>query len=308
MKRKHEHFFRDNFGNSKYQVSKVIPLPVKRLKYIQNCVEFVAVNGNAFTILNQSGMRNLMQNDFEALKFGGYGSGLGSPNYTAIKKHIKYLSGAIVKKVKTEVHGAFISVMADTATRFNRSILGLSIQYMYCGQLKIRAIGMINMTVPHTAENLMNAIIKQLKLYEIETHQILSITTDHANNMTAMVMNIYESNKDRSAENFGNVCESENDDVNEDDGSGNDDNDMNSDSDYEFENETTDPLCLPNSFFEMLNANELDAHKSNALFQIDEADDFSETDSDDIERRQEVDAILNECDVFEHILKELYIR
>lgn len=170
VRRAHEKFYNEKFGSSKYHVVEVTPLPIRRLEYIQNCVEFVAVNGNAFAMLNQSGMRKLLQNDFAALRIGGYGSGLGWPNYTAIKKHIRYLSAEIMKRIKTEVQGAPVSVMVDSATTFSLSILGLSIQYMYCGKLKIRTIGMINMTEAQTAVNLMNAIIDQLKLYGIETH------------------------------------------------------------------------------------------------------------------------------------------
>lgn len=307
VRRKHEKFYKKNFGATKFQILKVIPLPIRRLQYIQNCVEFVAVNRNAFTILNQSGMKNLMQSDYDALRIGGFGSGLGRPNYPAIKKHIKYLSGAIVNKIKSEVRGGFISVMADTATKYRRSILGLSIQYMYNGQLKIRTIGMVNMTVSQTAENLMNAIINQLKFYEIDLHQVLSITTDNANSMTAMVnlINTCESNVDHSTSGheFENRIETDETD-NDDNSDSNDDADdgdnlQDSDSEYNDNIDTADLYELPESFFDM-NADD--------SLQLDEADNISEAESDDEERRQEVNAILDETDEFERLLKDLEKR
>lgn len=296
VKRKHRKFFQENFSEAKYHVSVVVPLPIKRLKYIQNCVEFVAVNGHAFTILDESGMRYLRQNDYDELKLGGFGSGLSRPNYSAIKKHIKYLAGAIVDKIKAETHGTFISIMADTATKYRRSVLGLSIQYMHCGQLKIRTIGMINMTVPQTAENLMNAIVNQLKIYEIETHQILSITTDNANSMVAMVnrMNALEPNANESeSENVLGPVDSDDED--------------NSDSDCSDENDVDELYELPSTFFDM-NANDINDNCSDASHQSNAADNNSEAESDGAELRQEADAILSEKEEFERILKELEKR
>lgn len=294
MKRKHKNFYKENFSEAKYHVSVVVPLPIKRLKYIQNCVEFIAVNGHAFRILNESGMRYLRQNDYDELKLGGFGSGLGGPNYPAIKKHIKYLSAAIVKKIKTETNGAFISIMADSATKHHRSVLGLSIQYMCHGELKIRTIGMINMTVPQTAENLMNAIVNQLKIYGIETSQILSITTDNANSMAAMVnrMNALESNVNESHQSENELGPVDSDDE---------------DSDCTDENDLCEFDEFPSTLFNM-GTNDVNDNLSDTSHQSNAADNISEAESDGAEQRQEADAILNETEEFERILKELETR
>lgn len=298
VKRKHRNFFQENFSEAKYHVSVVVPLPIKRLKYIQNCVEFIAVNGHAFRILNESGMRYLRQNDYDELKLGGLGSGLRGPHYPAIKKHIKYLSAAIVKKIKAETNGAFVSIMADSATKYRRSILGLSIQYMYHGELKIRTIGMINMTVPQTAENLMNAIVNQLKIYQIETHQILSITTDNANSMAAMVnrMNAFESNVNESHQS-GNVF-----------GPVDSDDEDNSDSDCSDENDLFELNEFPSTLFDMGSNNDVDDNSSDTSHQSNATDNISEAESDGAELRLEANAILNETEEFERILKELEKR
>lgn len=311
VKRKHNNFYENNFGEAKYRILEIDPLPVKRLKFIQNCVEFIAVNGNPFTLLNTSGMKKLLENDYQSLKIGGFGSGLRSPHFRSIKSHIKYLCSVVIEKIKTETHGAPISVMADGATKYGRSILGLSIQYMYCNQLKIRTVGMINMTVSQTAEKLMNAIIDRLKMYDIETHQIISITTDNANAMTAMVnlINTQASNTDNNA----NECEGEKDIEipSDDDNSADDDNqnDYGSDSENSDEDGTDHLYEIPDSFFDM-RMDDCDDINTNGLFQSVGANDMdiSETDSDDAERRQEANAILNETDELERTLKELENR
>lgn len=90
--------------------------------------------------------------------------------------------------------------MADTATRYDLSILGVSIQYMHEGQLKIRTIGMKNLTEPQTALHLKDVILDRLQMYGINKHQLISFTTDNANSMTAMVnlMNDHPANRHRS--------------------------------------------------------------------------------------------------------------
>lgn len=321
VKRKHKTFFEENFGSEKYNV---FELPIKRLKYIQNCVEIVAVNGHAFTILAESGVKNLMQNDYEELRRSKFSSGLGWPNYPAIKNHIKYLSGVIIERIKGETRNKFIGLMADSATKYRRSILGLSIQYIHCGQLKIRTIGMINMTVSQSAENLMNAIINRLKFYGIEMHQILAITTDNANAMTAMInrmngrkLNDVEGEFDNGFD-FADKNDEEDDECvdgnGDDDGSveGDDDDDNTADQDGDNESRGDEAGILykiPDNFFDMSTEfDSFDNDNRNDSPQFEAEDDGSDLDSDDEERHQTVNAILDETIEFERLLKDLEKR
>lgn len=297
VRRCHLQFFEDRFKVA--QVPEVIPLPIKRLNYIQKCAEIVAVNGHAFTILDESGIRQLLRHDYEALKLGGFASGLSRPNFPAVKKHIRYLSHRIVEKIRVETRGASISVMADSATKHRRSILGLSIQYMHEGKIKIRTIGMVDMTVSHTAENLMNAIVNRSKFYEIEMHQVLSITTDNASNMSAMVnlMNANESNANRERVEERIETPDDDDDDNEEDGS---------DSDWSDEDETDDPYEIPKAFFDM--ATDYPHEDDNGCLEFDAADDNSEADSEENERLNDANELLNETDDLNRLLKELEKR
>lgn len=273
IRSQHKLFFEKVFGvhnEAVYEITKK-PLPYRRLKYIQSCVEIVAVNGNPFTKLNESGVRGLLENEFVALKVCGLGEGLGHPNYPAIKKHIKYLAGEIQKQIQLEVRGTCEAAMADSATKYDMSILGLSIQYMYEGQLKIRTIGMINMTEPQTALHLKNVIWDRLQAYEISKHQLISFVTDNANSMTAMVRLL----NDQEANNI--------DIVDDDDDDESDPDEEDDDCDIEF------PV------FDM-NIQSVEQQDDNIS---------SETDSDDQDRLHEVNEILNENNDFNELLKEL---
>lgn len=83
VKTQHKSFFNHTFGNYQTIAVKKYSLSYRRLKQIQNCVEIVAVNANPFTILHESGVGGLLQDELDASKICGFGDGLGRPNYVA---------------------------------------------------------------------------------------------------------------------------------------------------------------------------------------------------------------------------------
>lgn len=173
--------------------------------------------------------------------------------------------------------------MADTATRYDLSILGVSIQYMHEGQLKIRTIGMKNLTEPQTALHLKDVILDRLQMYGINKHQLISFTTDNANSMTAMV-NLMN---DHPATDIGVVD-------NDDDESGDDEHDEDDD-DIEHDSKLAEEPSS-NSPFDMITP---------GVDGVQEFSGASESESDDEERHNEVDDILNENRELDQLLKEL---
>lgn len=63
---------------------------------------------------------------------------------------------------------------------------------MLDSHIVIRSIGMIDLTAAHTAEYIATEILERLKLFGIKTTQLISITTDNATNMTAMIQRFNE--------------------------------------------------------------------------------------------------------------------
>lgn len=185
----HQVFFRKNFQT---EAAKLLGLPSRRLEFIQSCTEMVTVNGQPFTALNGSGFKKLIAEELQALTDGGYGIGLKAPQCEAVKKQIPYLATEIVNQIKAEVKFKFVSLMVDTATKFRRSILGISLQYMLGSTIIIRTIGMINLTASHKADYIAAEILERLNLFDIKTTQLISVTTDNASNMTSMIRHFNE--------------------------------------------------------------------------------------------------------------------
>lgn len=183
IRKVHTDFFRKNIG--RISKSEYEQMPVKRLKFIQNCSEIIVIGGRPFRALNDVGFLGITEEKRCELIASGYSSGLHAPHFTAVKTHIAFLAGQIFQQIKSDVRNAFVSIMVDGATKYNRSILGINIQYIVNGHHILRCIGMINLTAGHTAEYLKTQILNRLKVFGIECAQMISVTTDNAPNMLA---------------------------------------------------------------------------------------------------------------------------
>lgn len=185
VKKQHANFFRTTFAEDCIVPMNKYSLPYRRLRYIQKCAEIVAINSNPFSILNQSGICGLLEDELAVLRACGYAEGLHPPHYHAVKRHIAHLRNEIQNDIKCEVQDKAVAVMVDTATNYDKSILGVTVQYMVEGEQKIRTIAMKDMTVAQTAQNLKMEIEERMETFGVRN--VVSFTTDNASTMIAMV-------------------------------------------------------------------------------------------------------------------------
>ncbi|KAI8122641.1 hypothetical protein CVS40_6529 [Lucilia cuprina] len=76
-----------------------------------------------------------------------------------------------------------ICLKLDVATRMEKSILGVNIQYIKDSKIVINTIGMIQLKRGHTALFLKEEIIKCLKDFNIDISQIYACTSDKGANV-----------------------------------------------------------------------------------------------------------------------------
>lgn len=149
-------------------------------------VELVSTNGRPFCIVDDSGMRIILEPILDAI-YDMTGEKV-CLNCAVIKDKVnltyKYVRNEIVKAIEKKP----LALMTDISTKHNYSILGINIRY--CDDdlaIFTRTIGMISLTNSHTAENLYKAIINVLNEYQIKANQIFSYTTDNAGNIVNVV-------------------------------------------------------------------------------------------------------------------------
>lgn len=160
---------------------------IKKLKFIQNCVELVSINARPFRCLMDSGFKKIVQEQLKELEEGNCSVNLNSNKFPEIKSYIESVSTKITKQIQAEVKNKLVSVMVDITTKSNKSLLGISLQYILNGAILVRSVGMIEMKESHTAAYILKLIKACLNTYEISSQQIVSITSDNASNMTSMM-------------------------------------------------------------------------------------------------------------------------
>lgn len=164
------------------------PLPVKRLRLLQNAVEIVGVNGRAFKFLTDSGYIAGIANKLEKLRKAGMGIDFSNKNLPEVKEHLKKMTEKVRTKITQQLKGRFVCIMVDICGKNNnRPVLGVSAQLIINSKIVIRSLGMIELHETHTGENLAKLLIEILTEFEIEKWQVLTITTDNGANVVKMV-------------------------------------------------------------------------------------------------------------------------
>lgn len=167
-------------------------LALQRLKLLHNCTEIVTVNGRAFSCLHDSGFQGAIRNILDELRAAKIPLNLSDNNLTVIKDQIIKSSTKIREKIQSEVRGRPLSLLVDIVTKHKRSILGVSIQYNFNGNLRVRSIGFIELWDRHTGKYLAEVIINRLDKFGIKLKQIFTITTDNGKNVLKLVRDMSE--------------------------------------------------------------------------------------------------------------------
>lgn len=162
----------------------------KRHELLLNCVELVSVNGRCFRSLNDSAILSMNKGVLEDLRSAGREINLKDKNLVEVKNLLSTVADKTKEKIKMEVKGLPVSLMIDICTTGDRSILGISIQFILNEKLVVRSIGMIELKSSHTAAYLSKVIIERLNEFDISCRQVITITTDNGANVVKTVKDI----------------------------------------------------------------------------------------------------------------------
>lgn len=113
-------------------------------------------------------------------------------NKRTIKEHISKRADELKKIIKRETNRRMVSVMIDIASRYNRSVLGVTIAYICGGKIQVHTIGMRVLKASHTGVYISDVLKEILSTYGIKLSQVISITTDNGRNIVKAVAIIDE--------------------------------------------------------------------------------------------------------------------
>lgn len=184
--------------DSVFSIEKKLSFATKRLEMVQNFCEIVTINGRPFKYLLDSGFKKLIANEMEALYDAGFGITLDK-DLSELKEYIAHVAHEIKNKIAGQINGRFLSLMLDIASKNNRSVVGISAQYNENGKIKIHTLGMIVLEELHTAKYITKTVIECLEPYNVPITHIISMTTDNASTMLAMIKRFDDAVNDLNA-------------------------------------------------------------------------------------------------------------
>lgn len=106
----------------------------KRLKMLQSFCEIVTINGRAFAALLDSGFSRLIEDDLKKLKDAGLGITMND-KFVELKAYIEHVADKVKQTIMKNVKNCFVAIMLDIASKNNRSVIGISVQYLHEGRV-----------------------------------------------------------------------------------------------------------------------------------------------------------------------------
>lgn len=117
-------------------------------------------------------------------------AGLGinlNRNFLEIKSNIKHVASEIRRIIRDKLAGHLVGLMLDIASKNNRSVIGIGVQYRHEGATQIHSLGIIALNELHTADYITRMVKDCLRVFEVPITNVVAITTDNASAMLAMI-------------------------------------------------------------------------------------------------------------------------
>lgn len=160
-------------------------LPFLRESTLHLCVRHVTIHGRPFTSLYDESFRTLLRERLHYVNKRRAPKDQMKITVSLIQEKVSEISKVVQEKITEELRGKFLSFMMDVASRHQRSILGVSVQFVEKGELKLRTLMMEKIRKRHTAKNLSEMLSQMLEIYSIPVSNMISMTTDNGSNMIA---------------------------------------------------------------------------------------------------------------------------
>lgn len=131
------------------------------------CTELVTVNGRPLSIVNDSGFKKIINPILES--FGN----TFSIDQRNVRKNVIETANSVVNDLKNLLRNRILSLKIDGATRLDKSILGINVQFISDESTHVvKTLAMIELTESHTANYLKK---KVLRFFNILIYNIIFI-------------------------------------------------------------------------------------------------------------------------------------
>lgn len=150
----------------------------------RHIVELVTVHGRPLKILNDAPMKSILQMALTKQNV--------SFTIPKLREDIHTIAADVKQTIKDEMREKTVSLMLDIVTKYNRSYLGVNVQYIYNNKLVVRTIGMLNMEQAHSGKYISELVGRLTCEYGLSADQIYAGTSDNARNVVNSIKKLHE--------------------------------------------------------------------------------------------------------------------
>lgn len=164
----------------KIKIDKKIKVSLDAEKVRRGCLEMVTIHSLPFKAMDYDGFRRILNPITDTL-----GINISS---NSIKNDVLRCAEQMKNVIVCKTKGKMLCLKMDSATRQNRNILGINVQYINdINKIEIQTLAMLVIEKRQTSQNLKDEVIKVLNSYNIELWQIYAVTVDNGANMIKAV-------------------------------------------------------------------------------------------------------------------------
>jgi len=166
------------------KVETSIAVRIDKARMMEACVSLVADSGRPLKLINDPGMRMILDPILEGLESSGSSLTL-SP--ATVSEDIKRQAAELRKTIKKQIGNRLICVKVDGAKRLSRAIVGINIQYIEDGKIQLRNLASVELKDRQTGIALKKIVKDVASEYGIPAKNFYTATTDNGANIVLAV-------------------------------------------------------------------------------------------------------------------------
>ncbi|KAH7950301.1 hypothetical protein HPB49_022119 [Dermacentor silvarum] len=144
---------------------------------MNSCVELVTRNGRPFRLIDDSGFRKIIDPVLKAL------SAKRAITAETVKDKVQEQAKCKREEISQTLRKRMFSLKIDCASRLDRALLGINVQYAENGTPVLQPLPMKELFDRDTAEHLTSQVKSTMSRYDLSVAPVYGVTTDNGANM-----------------------------------------------------------------------------------------------------------------------------
>lgn len=169
-----------------------LPIAYLRESSLLLAVQHVAIHGRPFISLNDGPFKTLMTERLSRVNKGCERKEKIFITIPVVRNKVREIAELCKGRIMDELKDKTLCFMMDIATRYYCSLIGVSVQFIDNGVLKVRTLMMEKILKRHTMKNLSEMFVEMLNRYNVPITNVFSLTTDNGSNMLATAADLEE--------------------------------------------------------------------------------------------------------------------